>query len=88
MRRGDPDTGCGVHGVEQVLRQIAQRTVECVHKLGHERKPRVGITNNRTDGHDLSSYVDERPRRHLFPAARTRYDSQLERAGGINPVKF
>jgi len=53
MRRGDPDAGSGVHGLEQVSGQVAERAVKRGHGLRRERKPRVGITDNRTDGHDL-----------------------------------
>ena len=56
MRRGDPDPGRGVHGVEQVLRQLAQRAVEDGHGLRRERKPRVGITDDGADGHDLCEW--------------------------------
>ena len=53
MRRGDPDPRRGVHGVKQVLRQVAQRAVKRGHGLRRERKPRVGITYDGADGHDL-----------------------------------
>ena|SRR6476661_9350543 len=53
MWRGDPDTGRGVHRLEQIFRQVAQRVVEHRDGLRGERKPRVRITDDRTDGHDL-----------------------------------
>jgi hypothetical protein len=51
MRRSDPDPRRGVHGLQQVSRKIAQRAVEYGHGLRRERKPRVGITDNRANGH-------------------------------------
>ena len=53
MRRGDPDPGRGAHGLEQVARQLAQRVVEHGHGLRRQRQPRVGIADDRADGHDL-----------------------------------
>ena len=50
-RRGDPDAGRGVHRLEQVSGQVAQRAIKHGDGLRRERKPRVGITDNRTDGH-------------------------------------
>ena len=54
MRRGDPDAGRGVHGLQQVVRQLAQCVVKHGHGLRRERKPGVGITDDGADGHDLS----------------------------------
>ena len=51
MRRGDPDAWCGVHGLQQVSRQLAQRVIEHGHGLRRERKPWVGVTDNRANGH-------------------------------------
>ena len=53
VRRGDPDPGRGVHRLEQVLRQVAQRAVEHGHGLRRKRKPGVGITDDGADGHDV-----------------------------------
>ena len=53
MRRGDPDAGRGMHGLEQVGRQLAQRVVKCGHGLRREREPGVGISDDGADGHVL-----------------------------------
>jgi hypothetical protein len=45
MRRGDPDPRRGVHGFQQISRQVAQRAVEHGHGLRREGKPRVGISD-------------------------------------------
>jgi hypothetical protein len=68
MRRGDPDTGRGVHRLEQVSREIAQRAVKYGDGLRRERKPGVGVADNRTDRHDLLSYQAEFPRQRLVHA--------------------
>ena len=52
MRRGNPDAGRGVHGLEQVAGELAQRAVERGHGLRRQRKPGIGITDDRADGHD------------------------------------
>jgi hypothetical protein len=59
MGCGDPDTGRGVHRVVQVPCKVAQRVVKHGHGLRRERKPRVGITDNGADGHDLLSCIGE-----------------------------
>ena len=51
MRRGDPDPRRGVHGLQQVAGEFAQRAVKHGHGLRRERQPRVGITDDRADGH-------------------------------------
>ena len=56
MRRGDPNPRRGVHGVEQVPRQLAQRAVKDGYRLRRERKPRVGIADDGADGHDLCEW--------------------------------
>jgi len=53
MWRGDSDPRRGVHRLEQVYRQVAQRVVKHGDGPRRERKPRVGVTDDRTDGHDL-----------------------------------
>ena len=54
MRGGDPDTGRGVHRLQQVPRKLAQRAVKHGDGLRRQRKPRVGITDDGADGHDLA----------------------------------
>ena len=55
MRRGDPDAGRGVHGLQQVARQFAQRAVEHGHGLRREGQPGVGIAEDGADGHVVCS---------------------------------
>jgi hypothetical protein len=52
MRGGDPDTGRGMHRLQQIPRKLAQRGVKHGHGLRRERQPRVGITDDGADGHD------------------------------------
>jgi hypothetical protein len=55
MWGGDSNTRRGVHRLEQIVGQIAQRVVKHGYGLCRERKARVGITDNWMDGHDLLS---------------------------------
>jgi len=58
MRRGDPDTGCGVHRLEQVACELAQRAVKHGDGLRRQRKARVGVSDNGADGHELCRVKD------------------------------
>jgi hypothetical protein len=61
MRRGDPDSGRGVHGLQQVAGEVAQRAVEHGHRLRRERKARIGVADNGADGHDGEVTVSVAP---------------------------
>ncbi len=52
MRCGDPDPRRGVHGLQQIISQFAQRAVEDGHGLRRQYQAWVGITDDRVDGHD------------------------------------
>ena len=58
MRSGDSNTRRGVHRLKQVVGQLAERPVKHGYGLCRERKARVGITDDRTDGHDRSCCTD------------------------------
>jgi hypothetical protein len=58
MRRGDPDTGRGVHRVEQVLAGRAARR-QTRSRAAPGAQAEVGITDNGADGHDLLSCIGE-----------------------------
>jgi hypothetical protein len=51
VRRGDPDTGRGVHGLDQVAGEVAQRAVKHRHRLRREGQPRIGKADDGANGH-------------------------------------
>jgi hypothetical protein len=51
MWRGDADARCCVHRFQQIAGEVAQRVVERSYGLRRQRKPGVGIADDRADGH-------------------------------------